>query len=433
MKKMRPFELALVVIFVVLAVVSLGLLATYKPAPDAPEDGEVVTGAVQIWGTLPGSAMTDLIAEYADIYDSYRSVTYRYIEPDRFESTLINALADDAGPDLVLISQEELVTVRKRILPESYEAFPYRDIRNLYLDGAEIFALQDGLHARPLVVDPLVLFWNRDILATEGHLTAPRTWEELVNVQFGDLIDRNFDRTISRSVVAMGEYSNVRNGFGLVSMLLIQGGSLGVVETADEYRISLNETAVGGQPLRSTADFYTRFSIPSNTLYSWNRSLPEDRSAFVAEDLVFYFGFASEGPEIERLNPNLNFDIAEVPQSELATVRRTYGRFYGLALMRTTDNYPGAVAIQRQFSNDAAQIAADSNMVPALRSAVAAGSNETYGRISYQSASIAYGWLSPDQVSSDQIFGTLFQDINENRRSTTEAVSDALSRFEVEY
>jgi len=434
--KLRPFELAIVIIFAVTGLVALLVLSIYQPAPSGPEEGEVVTGAVQIWGTLPGNAMPQLLLQYQEAFESYEEVTYQYVAPDRFEDTLVNALADGLGPDLLLVSHEELVDVRRRIAPTPYNAFPLRDIQTRYIDGAEIFALQDGLQAMPIAVDPLMLYWNRDILANENFLAAPRTWEELLNVQFDALIDRSFDRTVNQAVVAMGEYGNVRNAFGIVSMLMIQNGTAGVTEQGDRYEISLDRRLTGnGNPLRTATDFYTRFSRPANTYYSWNRAFNEDRAEFIGENLTFYFGFASEGAAMERLNPNLNFDIAEVPQGALADVRRTYGRFYGLALMRSTDNAPGARAVMAQFSSSAVadSIAVNSGMVPVTRQTVGAGSNTTFGRIAYQSAGIAYGWLNPDLENTDAIFATMMQDINENRRSLDESINDALQRLRLEY
>ena len=434
--KLRPFELALVIIFVVLGITALLLLMNFDGGKSAPEGSGAISGEVQIWGTLPGEGMPDMIKQYQESYDSYADVKYWYVQPERFHDTLINSLADGDGPDLVLVSQEELVDLRRRMFPEPYETFPLRDIKTLYVDGAEIFALQDGLYARPIAVDPLVLFWNRDILATNGFLESPRTWEELVNVQFDDLINRGFDRTINRAVIAMGEYENVRNAFGVVSMLLIQGGTAGVTEQDTKYLIELDKSVSGrSDPLRTAADFYTRFSRPANTLYSWNRSFGEDRQEFIGEDVAFYFGYASEGPEIERLNPNLNFDIAEVPQGATASVRRTYGRFYGLGVLRTSDNYSAAQSVLQEFTktNVADTIAVNSGLVPATRATVNRGSNTTYGRIAYQSAAIAYGWLSPDQSETDDIFSTMMSDINENRRTLDEATRDALGRLELEY
>jgi len=434
--KLRPFELALVIIFIVLGLVALALLASYNGGSSAPADGEVVTGSVQIWGTMPGDGMATMLAELADQFDSYQDVSYRYVAPEQFEDTLLNALADGRGPDIVLTSHEQLVDSRRRLVPYTYEQFPLRDIRDRYVEGAQIFALNDGLYALPIAVDPLVLYWNRDILATQGFLAAPRTWEELINVQFPRLIDRDFDRTVNRGVVAMGEYNNVRNAFGLVSMLLIQGGTQGVVEGDRDYQIRLQQSVGNtGNPLRTVADFYTRFSKPANTLYSWNRSFSEDRATFIGENLVFYFGYASEGAVIERLNPNLNFDIAEVPQGGAASVRRTYGKFYGLSLLRTTDNAAGAYAVMATLGSAsyADQIAIASGLAPVTRSTVAAGSNTTYGRVAYQSAGIAYGWLNPDPRATNSIFATMMSDINENRGTADESTRDALERLEAEY
>lgn len=434
--KLRPFELALVVIFLGLALLALFLLGTYDSS-QRNADGELVSvGQVTIWGTLPAAPFNELITELNDETDAYRGVAYRYIHPNDFDGELLNALADGVGPDLVVFSHERLVDMRRRVQPVSYDSFPVRDIRNLYVDGAQIFALSDGLYAFPIAVDPLMMYWNRDILATEGYLDPPQTWEVLINSMFPDLIQRDFNRSIERSVVAMGEGNNVRNSFGILSMLLIQGGSQRVTETTDgEYQVRLQSGEDGGNPLRSAADFYTRFSQPSNTLYSWNRSLREDRIQFIAEDLAFYFGYASEGRELERANPNLNFDIAEVPQGANTTERRTYGRFYGIAMLRSSDNQPGASAVMYNFGGGdvAAQIATGANMAPVHRGVVAQGSNDVFGRVAYLSAPIALGWLNPNIDTAEAIFETMAQDINENRRNVSDAASDAATRLTNEY
>jgi ABC-type glycerol-3-phosphate transport system substrate-binding protein len=433
--KLRPFELALVIIFIVLGLAALALLSGYDRGSGSA-DGIAVTGPVQIWGTMPGSGMANMIDSLSEEFESYQNVSYRYIAPAEFDQRLVNALADGVGPDIVLMSHEHLVDMRRRIAPYSYEIVSERDIRDSYVEGAQIFALNDGLYALPIAVDPMVMYWNRDILATNGFLAPPRTWEELLNVQFDALIERDFGRNINRAVVAMGEFNNVRNAFGVMSMLLIQGGTAGVLDTERGYDIRLQQSLVGNNnPLRTVVDFYTRFSQPANSFYSWNRSLAQDRASFVSEDLAFYFGYASEAREIERLNPNLNFDIAEVPQGAAASVRRTYGQFYGLSLLRSTDNASGAYAVMAQLHNPtrAAAIAIDSGLAPASRQAIAAGTNDTYARVSFASAGIAYGWLNPNLPQAEQTFATMTSDVNENRRSLDQAVSDGLERLEQSY
>jgi len=433
--KLRPFELALVIIFVVLGVLALVILSSFQGREATPPAG-AITGTVDIWGVLPPAGVNAFLATYAETYKSYQNVSYRYIHPDLFNDTLVNALADGVGPDLVLISNENLVEMRRRIYPDSYDNFPRRDISTNYVDGANIFALNDGLYARPLAVDPLVLYWNRDILTNVGYLQAPRTWEELVTVQFSDLVKRDSNRNIQQAAIALGEYDNIRNSFGVLSMLLLQAGTVGVIDVEYGYDIRLDEQINGlSKPLRDATDFYTRFSNPSHNLYTWNGALTEDRVEFVGERLALYFGYASEGPMIEKLNPNLNFDIAEVPQSVRASVRRTYGQFYGLALLRTTDNYPAASAVLSTLSSPAvaAVIAEEYNMAPAHRSSVAGGSNTTYGRVAYQAAPVAFAWLNPAPKARDEVFTTLINDIKINHRNTTQAVSDAIDRLKLAY
>tara|TARA_B100000508_G_scaffold140846_1_gene143817 strand:- start:1200 stop:2510 length:1311 start_codon:yes stop_codon:yes gene_type:complete len=435
--KLRPFELALVIIFLVLAIASLVLLSNYKSKPTT-KDGELqAIGVVNIWGTLPPDGIRMLLSDLAEDNDAYRGVNYKYYHPDEFDSELLRAMADGLGPDLVLMSHEKLVDMRRRIEPISYEAYPRRDIQNAYIEGAQIFALSDGMYGLPIAVDPMMMYWNRDIYATEGFLAPARTWESFVNSIFPKLIKRDFDRTIIRAAVAMGEYGNVRNSFGIVSTLLLQQGSQGVVETSDgTYLIKLQQSFGGeGDPLRSAADFYTRFSQPGNNWYSWNRAFIEDRTEFLAEDLATYFGYASEGRVMEKMNPNLNFDIAEVPQDANATIRRTYGKFYTLAVMRSSNNKAGANAVMVNLGGAeiADQIAERSNMVPVYGSSVSLGSNDIFGRAAFLSAPITFGWLNPNMESADGIFETMTEDINENRRDLGGAVGDVSGRLKNEY
>lgn len=435
--KLRPFELALVIIFGGLALGALVMLKLYKPDANSNDPASSVKiGKVDIWGTFPAEGIYTLLSDLTKENEQYRGVSYRYFRPEEFSASLVTALADGTGPDIILISQEKLIEMRQRIKPVSYESYPLRDFKSNYVDGASVFALRDGIYGYPIAVDPLMMYWNKDILATEGFLSAPSTWEELVNNMFPKLIKRDFDRTINRSVVAMGEYGNVHNAFGIVSALLIQQGMQGVTEDEDgKYRIRLNQSESGGSPLQTTADFYTRFSKPSNALYSWNRAFEDDYLQFIGEDLALYFGYASEAKQIERSNPNLNFDIAEMPQGETATIRRTYGQFYALSLLKSSDNVTGATAVILSLVNskNSEQVAVNSGMVPVFRSLVTKGSNDTFGRISYKSAGISYGWLNHNRTVADQYFETMMRDINENRRDVGSATSDILTRIGDEY
>jgi ABC-type glycerol-3-phosphate transport system substrate-binding protein len=435
--KLRPFELALIIIFIVIFAIGLLLMMTYQGGgASTPAGSEGLSGSVQIWGTLPAPGVDRLIASYASQFDLYQNVQYFYVPIERFESTLINALADGGGPDLVLISHEQIVELRRRLVPTSYEQLPARTFQDRYVDGAQIFARPDGIYALPVAMDPLMLYWNREQLTNQNFLTPPATWEALQSEYFDDLISRDFNRSINEAVVAMGEVRNVRNAVGIMSALLLQSGTAGVREQNGAYRITLNTGLDGrGFPVRSALDFYTRFSNPASRYYSWNRSLPLDRSEFVAEDLAFYFGFVSEAREITQLNPNLVFDVAEIPQAGSNATRRTYARFYGLGMLRTTDNPAFAAAVMNEFTGQAASdlIAGEVGHIPVYRASIAAGSDGMYTRVAYQSAPIARAWLSPGVTATRSILDDVVVAINENTSTLDEGVDDFIQLLRREY
>jgi hypothetical protein len=333
------------------------------------------------------------------------------------------------------------VEQRRRIFALSYtESYARRDFLDANLDGTGVFALADGTHGIPMFVDPLVMYWNKDSLTNAGFLSPPRTWEELVNVQLPALIQRTFDRSITRGVVAMGVYENTEHAYGLLSALLLQGGSPMVTERMSSisgsnqlvYQVALDESVSGSdKPFTNGLRFYVGFGQPSNTLYSWNRSFTSDRSEFISEDLVFYFGFTSEARELERLNPNFNFDIAEIPQGANATVRRTYGKHYALSPLSASDNLAGALTVMARLSSeDVMQQLADAyQMVPAKRSLAGNGSDDVYGRIAYRAAPVAYGWLNPNRTAVDDILADAVSDVNENRNDVPGAVRVAVNKL----
>ena len=118
--KLRPFELTLIVIFIVLIILSLFFMATYKAKKD--NNGLPVIGTITIWGTLPKEGMVQAIKDVTEADEQYKNVTYKEINPDTFDTDIVNALADGKGPDMVLISQERLVSLRSKIKPISYDS-----------------------------------------------------------------------------------------------------------------------------------------------------------------------------------------------------------------------------------------------------------------------------------------------------------------------
>lgn len=432
--KLRPFELGLVIVFGSLFLIALVLLRTHD-SDTCVEEGTCadIGGSVTIWGTFPVSSIDPLLTEISEKDDSFKGVSYFYIPADDFDQAFLNALADQKPPDVILMSHEKMIEHRNRLQSVSYEDYPIRDFRSRYVDGAEIFALNDGIYAFPVMVDPLMMFWNRDLFSDQGLLNAPKTWEDLVGKYAPALTVRDFNRNIERSAVAMGGYGNIKNAFPVISMLLMQSDSAFVrEEDGNKYRIIMDSDNNGDNGVfGKTLEFYNSFSSVNNSLYSWNKSMSLDRDSFLSEDLAIYFGLGSEGKDLEIKNPNLSFDISEIPQNLNGGNKRTYGNFYGFFVPKTAKNKNGAFKVIQILTSDtnAKKIANNLNMAPVSRDLVTAGSNDVYGRIIYQSVPNARGWLNPDIDRLNDIMDEEITDVGANRQSSSNAASDILVRL----
>lgn len=435
--KLRPFELGLVIFFGLLFLVSLFLLNNYE-APSCEEEGTCVNlgGSVVIWGTVPEQSFDNFLFELGEKNEEFKNISYTYVPLNEFSDKFLNSLADQTPPDVLLLPHEKLIEYRSRLLAFSYEDFPIRDFENRFVSGASVFALQDGIYAFPVMVDPLVMYWNKDMLSNKGFLFPPSTWEELVNKFVPSLVVRDFNRNIEKSAIAMGDYSNIRNAFPVLSMLLLQSDSYFVKQKSFEYEVNLNLSVDSkNKPLEETLKFYTNFSNTNNSLYQWNRTMNEDKERFLSEDLAFYFGFGSEGKDIEAKNPNLNFDIVEVPQSDKTINKRTYGTFYGFFIPKFAKNRSGAIATINSLTSEqnTKRIADMNNMVPANKSLIIQGSNDFYGRVSYLSAVNAWGWLNPKIENTNKVFSDEINSINNNQQSIDRAAGDINVRLKQYY
>lgn len=427
----RPFQIALLVGFALLAVVGLVLLSGFEVAEEETATVPLQAG-VEIWGTLPAAGFEQAIREAADEDENFANVSYRQVDARSFENTLVNAIADGRSPDLLAIPHRYLVSLRSKLIPLQEDSYPARTFRTQFVDGAEVFQMSDGIYALPLAVDPLMMYWNRDLFASAGVATPPVYWRDVTNQVVPELTIEQADRTISQSAIAFGEIRNVQNAEPVLLTLAMQSGSGLITETSRGYQIALNESPTGGRdPFLSAVDYYTSFSNANSPRYSWNRAQRLDRDAFVANDLALYFGMASELSTLRRLNPNLNFDVAAIPQGQGATAKRVFGDFYGLTIPRAASNPSGAfIAAQRLTGPSlAASIAETMQMAPVHRSLIAAGDTDPFRATIMEEALIARGWLNPDPAGVTDAMARMLDDINASRKKVSVAVKEFIERL----
>lgn len=432
MPKIRPFELTLIIIFVLAALIGVFVISNRTGGSNGPTS--VIGTSFSIWGTVDAEPVNAFLKEMANTDKSLGVIRYRQIDPRSFESELVNAIAEGNSPELILVPHTFLVSLRTKLQSIPFTTVPERTFRDTYVDGAGIFMLSDGIYGYPFAVDPLVMYWNRDLFSSGGLAQPPKTWESFLNETAPALTRRDSQFEITQSAVAMGEYANVRHAKEILAMLFLQAGSTMVDEQNQAYKVTLNKnTATGIPPAEAVIAFYTQFSSPSKAQYSWNRAKPEDRRSFVQGSLAMYFGMGSERVALELENANLNFDMAEVPQGSGATVRRNYGEFYAFAIPRGAKNQRGAFTVAQLFgfnAQNADMLRKGLGMAPVHRSLIGSSSSDIYESILGQAALVARGWLDPDPEGSNGVFRQMIESASASTGRTSEIISDTVHRLQ---
>ncbi len=434
MDKLRPFQIAILVVFGLVAIVSVFMIAAFQgfSVNAVNPYGDKVT----IWGTFAEKPFTDAIQEIGRDDKNFLIVEYRQYDPRTFESELIDAIAEGTAPDAVILPHESLVSLRSKLQPIPYEVFSERTLRDTYIDGGDVFAMNDGLYALPFLVDPIVMYWNRDLFSSSGLAQPPSTWEQLTEV-VSKVTLRDATRNILQATVAFGDYSNVVRYKEIILTLLQQSGSR-LVEEGDTRYVVAVDNGIGDEsrkPLTSTLQFFVEFSNSSSPLYSWNRTFQDDTSAFLAEKLALYFDYGSEAGRLREQNPNFNFDVIAVPQGAGATVKRVYGNIYGLALIKANDNQQGAYQALLKLSDPAvtAKIAEALAVAPAHRTSLSEGASDPVRQTIFNQALITRGWLDPGAEKSKTIFGQMIDEVVSGRQKVSGAALDTVRRLELSF
>ncbi|MEI6864224.1 MAG: extracellular solute-binding protein [Candidatus Adlerbacteria bacterium] len=419
--KMTNFQLVFTGIFVAFIVCGVIAFSLYSAKGSS-------LGSVQIWGTVSGDSMQKLLEAMRQQDKDFQSVDYTQKPADTYINDVINAMASGTGPDIILLSQDNISGFSNKLLTIPYSTISQSTYTSSYIDEARLFLNSQGTVAMPFIVNPLVLYWNRDMFATAQLPQPPKFWDDLLVMapKLTSLESAN----IKKSAVALGEWSNIYYAKAILATLFMQAGDAIVAPNANGYPVAVfGNTPEGAteNPAASALQFYTEFANPSKVTYSWNRSLPSSKDSFVAGDLALYVGFASDYAELITRNPNLRFGVALLPQIQGNSTNLTFGQLTGLAIPRTSANIAGAVAVaQRLTSQNGISTASQIFGLPAVRfDVVADTSANTAAQVFYQSALVARSWLDPNTKATDELFQTMINSVTSNKLSPGGAVQEA--------
>jgi len=298
---------------------------------------------LEFWGVF------DTPEAYADIIKSYTTahpnitINYKKLRWEEYESELLNAWAEDRGPDIFMVhnswvgkyqtklfpmpaetkipiliekksafknTTETSLEVKKTPTPEKLKELFVPTVYGDAVRGNQIWGL-------PLAVDSLVLFYNRALFNTSNVIAPPKTWTELSGTDSISGLAKTITRVdpannqkIVRSAVAMGTASNNNRALDLVSLLMMQRGEI-LVDTNGLATYNSKSKSQGGE---SALGFYLSFANPQKQNYTWNDSLAtEATDSFVQGRLAMMFGYVYQYPFLRAQAPSLDIGIAGVP------------------------------------------------------------------------------------------------------------------------
>lgn len=425
MSSMSTFKIVLTSIFAVSIVVGIALFALSKGSSGGQ------TANLLVWGTISPEVFDTAYKNSSIKTNKQIQITYIKKDSASFNADFVEALAVGTGPDIVILRDDYIYKNSNKLFTLPYTNYPQRNFKDTFIEGGEIFLAPDGVIALPFIVDPLVMYWNRDLFSNNLISSPPKYWDEIIPL-IAKMTKKDSGGSILKATVALGEWGNVNNAKEIIAMLLLQAGTPITTRTTSGLQSVLNSSFnYPIAPSQSAISFYTQFSNPTSPSYSWNRSLPTSISMFLSGNLGLYIGFASEIFSIQQKNSNLNFDVTLVPQIRDTNKKIVFGHIYSLSIVKQSKQIGGAYLALNALT-EAVSIKALgtlTNLPPVRRDLLAISPTDAFRTVFYNSALLSHSWIDPDSNGSSNAFRVMIENITSGRVRISEALSNANSEL----
>lgn len=285
-------------------------------------------------------AFDQIIKDYQVVHPNIQ-INYRKFRYEEYETELLNALAEDRGPDIFSLPegwlrkyQNKLAPLpaeikmgyiiekgsffnlqKERVIEIRTEKTPtLRQIKDRYADTVYSDAvIGDQLFGLPLSLGSLVMFYNKDIINQAGITQLPTTWNAFQEAAV-KATKFESDNKIIQSGTALGTGFNVERCFDIISVLMMQSGAqMSDLRGFPTFFSSIVKDGKRLNPGQTALQFYADFASPVKSVYAWNNVMPNSLQAFMAGKVGFFFGYNYHLPQI-RASSRVNFGIAPIPQ-----------------------------------------------------------------------------------------------------------------------
>ncbi len=458
-------------LFALVALVALsGQGCTKALTPETLKASQPLT--LNVWGVVDDvDAYQDLINAYHTSHPNVQ-IFYRRLRLEEYETALVNAFAEDRGPDVFLIHNTWTSKYLSKIVPmpsttrtayrvvtqglkqeltwelRAEPTIPLSDFKNNYADVVSHDLLrtidvstdpnkknfQERMMGVPVSVDTMALYYNKDLLNAAGIPTPPENW-----AQFSDQVKRltklDSKGEIVQSAAGIGTSTNVERATDLMSLLMIQDGQ--VMEDDSGYpafaKIPANLATNDNPPSFQAVQFYTDFANPNKDTYTWNGKQPNSLDAFVQGRSAFFFGYAYQYDLIRARAPKLNMGLAKIPQIE-NTPQKNFANYWYFAVAKKSKNQDVAWNFLMQLTQpDLLKKVLAATKAPSARKSLLADQlqDERLGVFASQVLTATSWYRGKDPVAMERIFTQMISDVVNGAQTVEKAVrfaSDQVSQ-----
>ncbi|MFH1838299.1 MAG: extracellular solute-binding protein [Candidatus Kuenenbacteria bacterium] len=333
--KFKIIILGLIGIF--LTTTGFGCKFLSKETREAMKPVELIFWSVLDNETDPQDDFVNIINNYKAIHPNI-NITYKKLRYEEYEEELLNAWAEDRGPDIFSIYNTWVGKYKNKILPMPKELIiPQKIISGTFKKEEKIIMQpkttpslkvlkdkfvdvvykdaikEEQVYGLPLSIDSLILYYNKDILNNARIPLPPATWSEFIEmIPKVTIVDK--EGNIIQAGAALGTSKNIANATDILSLLMMQNGTQMIDESnRATFNIS-SQSQTDVIPGEQALIFYTDFANSTKETYTWNDKMPEAFDSFIQGKLAFYFGYSNNLYLIQNQAPKLNFSMAPMLQ-----------------------------------------------------------------------------------------------------------------------
>ncbi len=372
--------------------------------------------------------LSPLFADYSKLHPNVR-IVYTKKDISTYSNDLLQALASGSGPDIFAINNAWLPKFLDKATAAPASIINFTDYKTAFVDAAvNDFTKDQKVYGVPLSVDSLALYYNKDLLGSAGIATPPKTWNELAaDVQ--KIKRQDSSGYFTRSGVAMGTNANVNRSVDILYLLMLQQGVVPFSQdgnypqfgqTVQQHGNTINPGAIG-------LGFYTSFADPTNINYNWNARSDYSIDAFANGRAAFLYSYSYARDTILQKSPNLNFDVAAVPQPNLENPTVNFANYWGEVVSKQSKR-PTVAWDFLKFLASKAELDKyyASHKVPASRKDLVSLQIQDPDIGVFANANLtAKTFYRPDQAKMDTIFGQMIDNVILNHSSIQDSLSQA--------